>query len=400
MNNKSKTSIKQIFQTNGAWWLFYSTHKEKIRDTVVHNILRLLGCKTNILGYKKYACTNDKCSHTKIVVHTCKSRACSSCGKKLTETWIEKQNNILPKTEWQHITFTMPDTLWPIFRKNRKLLNAISKLGADCIQTLAKASNVIPGIFTALHTFGRKLNFNVHLHLSTTTSGLSNDHKQWRDIYFRQQVLMKMWRYRIIQYLRKEYQTGNIELTENIIKQLNSTHNFEDLLDKMYRKNWIVHCSKKSSDHTINVNYLGRYIKRPPIAESKLKHYGKNNISIRYKDHRTGTYKSLKLNSYEFIERFVQHIPEKGFRLIRYYGFLANRNRKELLPKVYKLINQDKPEKKDPISYVQMMKQFLNIDPLQCILCNSPLALIQTKFGATSGNLINFHQQLALQKII
>ena len=42
----------------------------------------------------------------------------------------------------------------------------------------------------------------------------------------------------------------------------------------------------------------------------------------------------------EFIERFIQHIPEKGFRMIRYYGFLSNAVRGKLLPKIYKILGQ------------------------------------------------------------
>lgn len=42
----------------------------------------------------------------------------------------------------------------------------------------------------------------------------------------------------------------------------------------------------------------------------------------------------LELSPFEFITRFIQHLPEKGFRLIRYFGFLANRSRTLLLPVV------------------------------------------------------------------
>ena len=120
-----------------------------------------MSCKNKVRGYKKYKCSNDKCDNIKIIPHTCKSKLCSSCGKKATATWIAKQNNILPNTEWQHITFTMPSELWDLFWLNRELLNQITKLAADCIMTLARKLDVVPAIFTALHTFGRDLKRNV-----------------------------------------------------------------------------------------------------------------------------------------------------------------------------------------------------------------------------------------------
>ncbi|WP_282599870.1 hypothetical protein [Piscirickettsia salmonis] len=35
--------------------------------------------------------------------------------KKATEQWIAAQNKLLPKCEYQHITFTMPKALCPVF---------------------------------------------------------------------------------------------------------------------------------------------------------------------------------------------------------------------------------------------------------------------------------------------
>ena len=49
----------------------------------------------------------------------------------------------------------MPSELWDLFCLNRNLLNQITKLAADCIMTLASKLDVVPAIFTALHTFGR-----------------------------------------------------------------------------------------------------------------------------------------------------------------------------------------------------------------------------------------------------
>jgi hypothetical protein len=49
----------------------------------------------------------------------------------------------------------------------------------------------------------------------------------------------------------------------------------------------------------------------------------------------------------EFIRRFLQHILQKGFQKIRYYGFLAIRN-KAKLETIFKLLNF-KPKSKKKI---------------------------------------------------
>ena len=60
----------------------------------------------------------------------------------------------------------MPDVLWDFFWTSRHLLNAIGKLATECIQSIAELKNAIPGIFIAIHTFGRDLKHNVHIYRS------------------------------------------------------------------------------------------------------------------------------------------------------------------------------------------------------------------------------------------
>lgn len=175
---KTRYTIKQILTSNGNWWNFYQKHKDRIRENIVVVIVKLLSCRSIIRGRQEYHCPH--CQHVKYVLFSCKSRACSSCGKKATELWIQKQHAILPATSWQHITFTMPDDLWDFFWYNRFLLNEIPKIAANCIQTIAKQKGVLPGIFIALHTFGRNLKRNVHIHLSTTLGGLLLNGLGWK----------------------------------------------------------------------------------------------------------------------------------------------------------------------------------------------------------------------------
>lgn len=399
MRNK-KITVKQILTTNQSWWRFYEKYHHKIRTAIVICIVKLLSCKNIIRGYHQYNCSNPNCSHIKCVPHTCKSKACSSCGKKSTELWIQKQNNLLPQTSWQHITFTMPCELWDFFWHNRHLLNKIGAIAANCIKTIAQQKGVIPGIFIAIHTFGRDLKRNVHIHLSTTTGGLSLDHTEWKNIYFHQQTLMRMWRYEIIQLFREEAKNGLV-IPGNIQKQLNHAFTFNQFLDHLYKKAWIVHCSKPTDDHKQNVNYLGRYIKRPAIAESKLKHYDGNEIAFNYLDHNTNTYRKFKLTIDEFIGRFIQHIPDINFRMIRYYGFLANRVRGKLLPLVYSLLGQKNETTQHPLSFAELIQKNFHFNPLTCILCGNQMILSIVNFGkSTIHALLASHRQLALLKKI
>ena len=237
---KKKYSIKQILISNQNWWNFYSKNKAKLRVAIVICVIKLLSCKNTIRGYHEYICSNTACSSIKRVPHTCKGKGCSSCGKKATELWIQKQNQILPNTAWQHITFTMPSELWDFFWYNRALLNHIGIIAANCIKTISNKKGTTPGIFIAIHTFGRDLKRNVHIHLSVTLGGISDDGTQWKNLFFHQSTLMRMWRYQLIKLFRE---TPSLIVPPAIKKQLHHAFTFKQFLDQLYKKTWIVHCS-------------------------------------------------------------------------------------------------------------------------------------------------------------
>jgi len=395
----STYTIKQILTDNGAWWDFQEKHE--LREGILLAVAKLLSCKNIIRGFYLYQCSNNKCEHIKRVVFTCKSKACSSCGKKATAVWIHKQKNILPNTQWQHITFTMPDVFWGFFWTTRHLLNVISKLAAECVQSIAKKKKATPGIFIAIHTFGRGLNRNVHIHLSVSLKGLSFDGTKLVNLFFPQNVLMTKWRYKIIKLFRDEYNAGTLVIPEKIKIFLNHTYTFNNFLNEQYDRYWHVHCAQPTNSHKKNVEYLGKYIKRPPIAESRLTHYDGNNVVFQYLDHKTKSLKEKFLSVEEFIGKFISHIPDIGFRMIRYYGFLSTRLRKKLLPEVLQLLGQKANKKSPAPSHANMMKDEFNVNPLECTLCGSTMLLSAIKFGITSSKkLLRFHRELALLKKI
>ena len=88
---------------------------------------------------------------------------------------------------------------------------------------------------------------------------------------------------------------------------------------------------------------------------SRMKHYDGNTVVFEYLDHNSKTYRHFTCEGEEFLHRLTRHIPEKGFQMIRYYGFLANRVRAKRLPKVYERVNQ--PERNAiTITYAGLLK--------------------------------------------
>jgi len=381
---------------NNAWWKIYYSKKHLIRDGIKWTIVKLLSCKTKFRGYAKYTCSNHDCNHSKIICFTCKSKACSSCGKKQTEMWINKQHNILPKTQWQHITFTMPGKLWDIFWHNRDLLNIITKLAADTILSFAKTKKLTVGIFTALHTFGQDLKRNVHVHLSTTRTAITEDLKKLKPIFFPYQKIMYEWKSSLLSLLSKLHNSNNLILPESLKEDINPAHTFDNILYHLGSINWRVNFGKPQTSHYHNVNYLGRYVKRPPIADSRLLHYDGNIVVFNYINRKTNKNEKISFSVPDFIERFIQHIPDTNFKMIRYYGFLANRVRGELLPIVNDLLGVTPNFVTKTISFIDLMKVNFNYDFLKCHSCGGMLKLTRRYFGIFGTRFADeIHQKLA-----
>ena len=280
-------SVKKLLLHNSNWHNYLSyygseEHGGTVREAVINSVLQVISCKHSLRGHGQYYCSNKACTHQKRVIFTCKNRMCNSCGKMATEKWIEKQNIILPPAPWQHVTLTMPSALWSFFNVNRKLLSNLCKIGADIIKELAGNKGVLPGIFLALHTFGRDLKWNTHLHLSTTKGGLHLDTETWKNVYFKSNLIMRMWRYRVITLLRKENKKGRLIIPSDI-----PPYELNKLLDTQYKKHWHVHCAKPHKSAKKDIDYLGRYIKRPPIANSRLSHYNGEDVMFKFLNHKT-----------------------------------------------------------------------------------------------------------------
>ena len=388
------TKLRHIFLHNGNWWKLFLKHRNLIRKSIVVNVLKFLSCRTSLLGYHYFIC--PFCKHTLKVPHSCKSRLCPSCGKKATDNWIKSRFNTLPRTIWQHITFTVPDSLWKLIVFNPSILNKIPLLAAHIIIQLSKSKGFLPGIFLAIHTFGRDLKNNPHFHLSTTIGGLSlSNFSSWvNSSFFFHQSIKNMWRLKVISLLRKEFKKGNLKLPSHL-KHIKSYQTFLSWTNHIYSKPWVVHLSKQSRNMKRNIDYLGKYLKRPPIGETRIKSYDGSSVTFEYLDHYTDSYDTLTLPVLEFLARLISHVPEKNFRNIRYYGFLSNRLSSKLLPTVYKLLDMKNViSQKVFTSWRDLLKHSFFRDPLICPFCKTIMRLSHIRLPQKIP-LLAIHKEIA-----
>ena len=144
-----------------------------------------------------------------------------------------------------------------------------------------------------------------------------------------------------------------------------------------------------------NVDYLGKYLKRPPIGETRIKHYDGKTVTYEYLDHYTDVTEIMSLPVLDFISRLICHIPDKNFRNIRNYGFLSTRLRGKLLPTVYKLINTKHVlTTKVYTPWRTMIQTAYNYDPIRCPLCKS-LMTLQNIVLSSYSSLLSKHEEIA-----
>jgi hypothetical protein len=81
-NMRIEQPLKQILSSTRGHW-----DRPATRNAVRQNFEKVINCRTPALGAEVYASETEE----KLVYHTCKSRACPSCGHRATELWQREQ---------------------------------------------------------------------------------------------------------------------------------------------------------------------------------------------------------------------------------------------------------------------------------------------------------------------
>ncbi|UAN18817.1 IS91 family transposase [Enterobacter asburiae] len=378
---------KLLFTVDDGWNRYLGSNGDSVSLWTRLCVERMLACGTTEMGVRRFCCSSPGCTHSRFFCQSCKSKACSSCGFKATEQWVAQQSHILPDCDWQHITFTMPHLLWPFFNNNWPLLNQLFQAATRAMLRWARKQGAEVGIFCALHTCGRQLNQHPHIHVSVTRGGLSMKHGVWKSIFFKKQAVEKIWRTAVTELLRDNYDRINPASLPGH-GHLRDEKQWRRYLQAQYGRRWKVHFAKKTRGAWRSVKYLGRYLKRPPVSATKLRHYSGGAVVHNYYDHRTQQYRQQTLTQEEMIGRYISHIPEKHFKMVRYYGFLSNRKRGELLPKVYEALEMETREKPEQPGFAVLMKEFLRTDPYKCLLCGNRLRFSSAQAGRHTTELV------------
>jgi hypothetical protein len=95
-------------------------------------------------------------------------------------------------------------------------------------------------------------------------------------------------------------------------------------------KRWVVFCKPTAQGAERVLDYLGRYVHRTALTDHALLHCDDQSVRFSYKDSSTHERKQMTLPAFEFMRRFLQHVPSKGLHRVRAFGLLPPSHREEL----------------------------------------------------------------------
>lgn len=378
-----KKIIKKIFQDH--WKGFVKLYGYKIRKVVFKEVEKMINCGSLSKGYLEFKCA--ACGEKKKVGFRCRSRFCTSCGKVYVDERAENMASKLINSRHRHMVFTIPEELRNIFQKDRKLLAILAKCAAEVLISWFNEQNkkekYTPGIVAVIHTFGRDLKWNPHVHILVTEGG-AGEKTVWKKFKF---IPYKM--------LRKRWQKI---LLDGIEKKIGK-RKFKGLKNKLYKKlgeGFYVYGKGIVKNETAAIMYVGRYTGRPVMSESRIIDYDGETVTYYYERHEDGKRIEEKIDVYEFIKKLIIHIPEEQFKMIRYYGIYARNTkpRKKLIKMVSEKIKQTREKMRN--WRIRIMKTF-GYDPIECKTCGNTMELIDV-YSRRYGSLIERYRMKILEQ--
>ena len=348
-------TFKAIVSDGDNWQRYQARYAGQVSSHQVAEVEKMLRCGDPAYGYATYICL--ACGETKRVGFSCKSRVCSSCGKVHADEWSQRLVGRLFNVTHRHITFTVADKLWPLLEANPEWRKA---LFAAANQALRRAIRGRPGIVMVLHPYGKDLKVNYHLHVLVTEGGL-NERGEWQEqTYINYKTLRKVWQYEVLSRIRQK------------LRATGQKTRLIDRLFKKYKNGFYVHAEPRVTSGWGISRYIGRYIRHPAIADSRIIRYDGETVTFYYEVRREGKKirHEVKLPVLAFIHGVVRHIPPQQFKLVRYYGLYARRSGPEA-ERVMAQIGAMRPGKVRRLSWRGRIGREFGRDPLQCPHCGA-----------------------------
>jgi Putative transposase len=144
-------------------------------------------------------------------------------------------------------------------------------------------------------------------------------------------VLSRLFRRLFLECIEKALNSGKLRFF-TCLEFLRDPHAFAARIAGARESEWEVYAKNPFAGPQQVLDYVGRYTHRVAISNNRLIDIDNGQVQFHWKDYRDDSQiKVMDLEANEFIRRFLLHVLPEGFQRIRYYGFLANRDRRKKL---------------------------------------------------------------------
>lgn len=345
---------------------------------VIHDIKV---CRTEYLGGHNYKCSH--CGFETIFYNSCRNRHCPKCQFTVRLKWVRQRKSEILPVGYFHDVFTLPHELNPLILRNKTIgLNLLFKSASETLLTFGQNNlNGKIGFIAVLHTWSQTLLDHFHLHCLIPSIALSKNKdsiiRSREDYLFNVENLSSVFRGKYIDHLKRAYENNEL-IFPGKIEYLSNQNAFNNFVNRLWKKQWVVYSKKPFSMPETVLEYLSRYTHRVAIANYRIISGTDGLVTFKYRDRKNDNIeKEMTVKADEFIRRFLLHVLPEKFMKIRYYGFLANRNRKENIRLCRKLLKADYIESNEKKPFKGMSESFAmqeecsDIDITTCPQCKT-----------------------------
>lgn len=379
MKRSSDVGVGEIFRTFGA------AYRAKYNLPTQHRkvMSAIEKCRTSALGGHLDKC--NTCGYERPSYNSCGNRHCPQCGALAKEAWVQARLDELLLATYFHVVFTIPHQLNYLALINQKVIyDILFRAAAETLLVLGADPKHVGGqigFIAVLHTWGQTMIDHPHLHCLVPGGGLSPDGRTWllpkkmtknKAFFVHVNILSDLFKKKFLAYLKHAYQEGQLKFVGKI-ESLGEESSFRALINKLYKKGWVVYCKSPFSGPKKVVEYLARYTHRVAISNYRIVKVEGDEVTFKWRDYRDGhKEKLMTLGALEFIRRFMLHVLPKRYYRIRYYGIFSSRNRKTKLVKCQQLLGSPDTkttEAAESLEWEGVLAEILGYEPKRCPQC-------------------------------
>lgn len=316
-------------------------------SAVQRKVMRAMAdCRSAALGGHRDSC--DFCGFEHIFWNSCRDRHCPECGGEARQRWLATRRDEVLDVPYFHVVFTIPEILNVLALSAPEIIYAIllRAAGQALLDLGASRLGARMGVLTVLHTWGQTLVFHPHVHCVVPGGGFSLDGRRWARVrkvsfLFAVKALSRRFRTLFCNAVRSAYADGSLHIPTEVVTDAQA---LDLLIARSFKTDWHAYAKPPFGGPEQVLAYLANYTHRIAISNRRIVSFDGETVTFSWRDYANdNAQKTMNLDAVEFLRRFLLHVVPLRFTRVRYYGFLANRDRAANIARARALIGSKRP---------------------------------------------------------